>query len=68
LLDELQKQLAAKDAAITDLQNRLAAVDLGEESPAGFGDGTTQEKQQARTLRDGFQNKIRMSGSTARNN
>jgi len=68
MLEQLQKQLAAKDETIADLQGRLAAVDLGESSPAGFGDGTIQEKQQARTLRDGFQNTIRRSGSTARNN
>lgn len=67
LMEDMKKQLAAKDETIADLQGRLAAVDLGEESPAGFGDGTTQEKPQARTLRDGLQNKIRMS-ATARNN
>lgn len=67
LLENLKAELAAKDATIEDLQGRLSAVDLGEEVPAGFGDGTAQEKAAARTLREGFASKIRISGRTSHN-
>ena len=68
LMEDMKKQLAAKDEKIAELQGRLSAVDLGEESPAGFGDGTAQEKQSARTLREGLGSKIRISGRQHSNN
>lgn len=57
-IEDLQKQLAAKDETIESLQKRIAAVDLGEKSPVGSADGTSQE----RGRQHGLAHKIKING------
>lgn len=60
LIAELRAQLSAKDEQLAELQQRLAAIDLGEPSPAKFADNTSPEKPQARSLNAGVAQRIRM--------
>ena len=63
-LAALREQVESLTAERDDLQARIAAVDLGEDQPEEFGDGTTEEKPQARNLSEGFQNRIRINGAS----
>ena len=60
LIADLRAQLSAKDEQLAELQQRLAAIDLGEPSPAKFADNTSPEKPQARSLHAGVAQRIRM--------
>lgn len=62
---DLQAALAAKDATIAELQGKLAAIDLGESSPAKFGDATPCEKPKAPGLNGGFASRIRIAQPSA---
>jgi hypothetical protein len=63
-LSALRAEVEALTAERDDLQARIAAVDLGESQPEQFGDGTTNEKPQARNLSEGFQSRIRINGAS----
>lgn len=63
MLQHLQESLAAKDVQIAELQSRLAAIDLGENEPAKFGDAAPAEKPKANNLRSGFASRISINGS-----
>jgi hypothetical protein len=58
LIAELRSQLAAKDETIRSLQQRLAAVDLGENRPAKFAEAATEQPRE----RSGFNSRIRIMG------
>ena len=63
-LAALREQVESLTAERDDLQARIAAVDLGEDEPEKFGDGTTEERPQARNLGEGFANRIRINGAS----
>ena len=63
-LAALREQVEALTAERDELAARIAAVDLGEDEPEEFGDGTTEEKPQARNLGEGFANRIRINGAS----
>jgi hypothetical protein len=62
LIAELRAQLAAKDAQVTELQGKLAAIDLGETKPVNFGSHEDTQKQQAASLRGGMLGRINING------
>lgn len=62
LIGELRAQLAAKDAQVTELQGKLAAIDLGETKPVNFGSHEDTQKQQAASLRGGMLGRINING------
>jgi hypothetical protein len=66
-LAALREQVESLTAERDDLQARIAAVDLGENEPEEFGDGTTEERPQARNLGEGFANRIRINNGASRN-
>jgi hypothetical protein len=60
-IEELNAALSAKDSLIAELQGKLAAIDLGEPSPAKFGDATPSTKPKAPGLSGGFASRIRIA-------
>ena len=66
-LAALREQVESLTAERDELAARIAAVDLGEDQPEEFGDGTTEEKPQARNLGEGFANRIRINNGASRN-
>ena len=63
-LSALREQVESLTAERDELAGRIAAVDLGEDEPQEFGDGTINEKPQARSLSEGFANRIHINGAS----
>lgn len=62
--EELQKQLAAKDQVIADLNARIASMKTGEEQPASFSEApVVPTKEKAKSLSEGLASRIRIAGS-----
>ena len=63
-LSALRAQVESLTAERDELAGRIAAVQLGEEQPEQFGDDTSTEKPRARTLSEGFANRIHINGAS----
>lgn len=63
-LSALREQVESLTAERDELAGRIAAVQLGEEQPEQFGDDTSTEKPRARTLSEGFANRIHINGAS----
>lgn len=63
-LSALREQVESLTAERDELAGRIAAVQLGEEQPEQFGDDTGTEKPRARTLSEGFANRIHINGAS----
>jgi len=60
LREQVQSLIAERD----ELAGRIVAVQLGEDEPQQFGDDTSTEKPRARSLSEGFANRIKINGAS----
>ena len=51
-VSELKDRIAAQEQQITDLQQQIESVDLGEEEPLSSGDAVTEEKPRSKRFSD----------------
>jgi len=63
-LSALRAQVETLTAERDELASRIAAVQLGEDEPQQFGDDTSTEKPRARSLSEGFANRIKINGAS----